>query len=219
MAVAAQDPRARTSDSDRPVGFLHSAHALAVLEFARVLETVAGYASTPSGAARVRALEPRAVRDADHDSLAWIVGEHARVTAMRSLLAREGGWAGHPIPDLEAPLERLRISGTAWTAPDIRAAIVLLASSRQTRAALDAARRDGAPIGSLDGLGASLLTEPALEKVLERVVDEEGNVRDSASPALKRIRKDLRGAEGEIVRGADPVVLRHASSYRLVRTA
>ena len=37
------------------------------------------------------------------------------------------------------------------------------------------------------------------ETAIERAIDDEGMVKDEASSALRRIRRDLRGAEGELV--------------------
>ena len=50
--------QARIGDLDRPVGFFRP-HALAVLEFPRVLDVVAGYAHAELGAARVRLADAR----------------------------------------------------------------------------------------------------------------------------------------------------------------
>ena len=81
-----------------------NAHALAVLEFPRVLDLVAERASSAAGAARVRALAPS-------DGRAFLEGEHRRVAAVRALVAAEGGWSPEPIPELGQSLSRLRIEG------------------------------------------------------------------------------------------------------------
>jgi dsDNA-specific endonuclease/ATPase MutS2 len=56
-----------------------NAHALGILELPRLLELVAERAASAPGAARVRALEPRA-------DLGWLETEHRRVAAVRALL-------------------------------------------------------------------------------------------------------------------------------------
>jgi len=81
-------------------------HALTVLEFSRVLELVAGHASSAAGAARTRDLHPL-------DSDAAVTDEHARVEAMRAMVESEAGWHPEPIPDLAAALGRLRVDGGA----------------------------------------------------------------------------------------------------------
>ncbi len=187
---------------------MHVPHALEVLEFARTLDLVAGHASSPLGAARVRALVPMT-------SAPLIAAEHQRVECMRALLTGEGGWAPEPIPDLDAPLARLRVAGTAWTGPELRAAVMLLASSRRTLDALRAGDRDAGGIAPLEPLAAALVRAPATEKEIDAAVGEDGTVRDSASPALRRMRRELRGAEGDLVRLLERLMAKLEPNHRV----
>ena len=206
MSASPQVEQARTSDSDRPLGLFRQTasnladgdprpegHAIAVLEFARVLDVVAGYAASSAGAARVRELAPSTNRPA-------IIGEHARVEAMRALVTSEGGWTPEAIPDLSAPLVRLQVPGTSWTGHELREAVTLLSSSRRTLAALTDKDRDAAALEPLQTLALSLVSDQATEREIDKVVNDEGIVRDDASPALRRLRRELRGAEGDLVR-------------------
>ena len=83
-----------------------AAHALGIVEFAGVLEIVAGYASSPLGGARVRALVPG-------EAAGEVASEHGRVEAMRAMLEGDAGWNAEPIPELEAALTRLAVPGTS----------------------------------------------------------------------------------------------------------
>jgi DNA mismatch repair protein MutS2 len=168
-------------------------HALGVLEFPRVLELVASRATSAVGAARVRASEPRADR-------AWVEREHARVAAVRALVADEGGWAPEPVPDLVEALARLRIAGVAWTGVELLAGATLLRSSRRTREVLRDDRRPAMPRAVLAPLGDRLVAQQKAEDTIVRAIADDGLVRDGASPLLGRLRRDLRGAEGELVR-------------------
>ena len=69
-------------------------HALAVLEFHRLLDDVAVRASSELGAARIRSLEPSTDR-------AWIEREHARVAAVRTLRAEDPPVAPESAPAKE----------------------------------------------------------------------------------------------------------------------
>ena len=119
-----QDPQTRTSDFDRPLGFLHEApaadaHALAALEFSRVLDAVAGFAGTSLGADAVRALVPRAVAGGDADALAAISVEHARVAAIGRVIGGEEAWPSPSIPALRPALARLAVEGTTWNGAEL----------------------------------------------------------------------------------------------------
>ena len=176
-------------------------HALSVVEFPRVLALVADRASSALGAARVRALEPSDDRPA-------LEAEHARVAAMRALVTAEGGWAPEPVPDLTQSLARLRIGGTAWSGAELLAGLTLLRSSRRTREALRDPRRPSVATAVLAPFADRLLDARAQEAAIERVVDDAGEVRDDATPALRRIRRELRGSQGELVRVLERVMAR-----------
>ena len=170
-----------------------NAHALSVLEFPRLLELVAARATTTLGAERVRALVPGT--DRSH-----IDREHARVTAVRAALAGDHPWHPEPVPDLRGPIGRLRVEGLGWTGAELLAAAQLLRSSRRTREGLMDARRPAIVVGVLGPLVSRLLTAKAEEEAIERTILDDGTVRDDASPALRRIRRELRSAHGELIR-------------------
>jgi len=167
-------------------------HALAVLEFAKVRDLIAGRAGTAAGAGRVRALEP--VSD-----LAWVGAEHARVAAMRAMVESDLGWPNEPIPDLDAAFDRLRLVGASLLATELQSAGRLLASSRLTKAALRHPDRSPLAVGLLQSYHDALLVDAAAEQSVARVIADDGTLRDDASPALRRLRRELRESEGKLV--------------------
>jgi DNA mismatch repair protein MutS2 len=170
-----------------------NAHALAVLEFPRVLDLVAERASSSAGAARVRGLAPV-------DQRAFLEGEHRRVAAVRSLIDSEQGWSPEPIPELGQSLARLRVEGAPFSGPELLAAATLLRSSRRTGDALTDEKRPALPLAVLAEFPPRLVSAKGEEDAIARVVDDAGEVRDGASPLLSRLRRELRAAEGELVR-------------------
>ncbi|MEI6739861.1 MAG: Smr/MutS family protein [Gemmatimonadaceae bacterium] len=170
-----------------------NAHALGILEFPRLLALVAGRAHSAPGAAAVRALVPRSDRD-------WIEAEQARVTAVRGLIESDAGWVSEAIPELGEPLRRLRIEGLAWSAQELLQGATLLRSSRRTREALRDPRRPSVTRAVLSHLTDALIELRAVEEQIGRAIADDSTVRDDASPALKRVRRELRQTEGELVR-------------------
>ena len=170
-----------------------NAHALSVLEFPRVLDVVADRASSSLGATAVRALTPRTDRE-------WLAAELARVQAMRAMLSAEGGWQPEQIPDARQPLGRLRVQGAALDGTQLTAIAMLLRSSRRTQSALRDPRRPAIATAYLLPFAARLIAAQRDEDAIDRAIDGDGTVRDDASPALRRLRRELMGAQGELVR-------------------
>jgi DNA mismatch repair protein MutS2 len=170
-----------------------NAHALQVLEFDRVLGLVAERASSAPGAARVRALTPHTDRHAAEREL-------SRVAAMRALTEGDSPFRLEAIPDVEAALKRLAVPGSVLDARALLDAGILLRSSRLVRAALRDVERPAAARAMLAEYADALCEDAAAEQRIGRVFGEDGAVRDDASPDLRRIRRELRGAEGELIR-------------------
>ncbi|MBM3908545.1 MAG: endonuclease MutS2, partial [Gemmatimonadetes bacterium] len=154
---------------------------------------MAGHAHTSLGADRVRSLAPSL-------DLEWVRMEHARVEAMRALVTAEEGWQGEPIPDVRAALGRLRVDGTVLDGLALRDAGRLLGSARRTRDAIYADHVSPMTRALLVEYADVMARDAELERRLEKALDDDGSVRDDASPALRRIRREMAGAEGELVR-------------------
>lgn len=170
-----------------------NAHALGLLELPRLLDHVAERATSAPGAARVRALVPRV-------DLEWLEAEHRRVGAVRSLLGGEPAWSPEPVPELTGPIHRLRVIGSVWTAEELAAGALLLRSARRTRDALRDDRRPAVLRAVLASFADRMVVSKGDEEAIERAIDEDGAVRDDASPALRRIRRELRASHGELIR-------------------
>ena len=184
-----------------------NAHALGILEFPRLLELVAERAASGPGAARVRALAPSA-------NVAWVETEHRRVAAVRSLLGGEPVWRPEPVPEISGPIHRLRVVGSVWNGQELVAGAVLLRSARRTRDALRDDRRAAIVRAVLGGLADCMVVAKAQEDAIERALGEDGVVKDDASPALRRIRRELRASHGELIRILEKVMTGLESHHR-----
>ena len=185
-----------------------NAHALGVIEFERALDLVAGFASSSLGAARLRESSPVSDRD-------WIEREHSRVSAMRAITGGEARWRPQNVIDITQALARLRVQGASLSPADLLALRNFLRSSRLTA---DSFKSDKIPAVTLAMIRAEidgLIIAPKEEKALEAAVDDDGNIRDDASFALRRIRREMRGAQGEIVRMLERIVARLESRFQV----
>jgi DNA mismatch repair protein MutS2 len=170
-----------------------NSHALSILEFPKVLALVADRAQSALGAERVRGLTPTL-------SLEDIRTEHDRVRAVRTLLRAEEPWQPENIPDARSAIARLRVGNASLSAADFLPIAGLLSVSRRTRDALTKEKFAEITLALISHLTSELTGNQKLEGAISRVVDEEGQVRDDASGALRKIRREMRGAQGELVR-------------------
>ena len=183
-------------------------HALGVLEFSAALDLVAGNASSALGAERMRELVPSSDR-------AWIEREHSRVAAMRNLIEGDARWRPQRIVDIRPSLARLRVEGAALSAHDFLSVREFL---RASRLSLESFRNEKIPPVSLAMIRAEIdahLIARNEEKALENAIDDDGNVKDDASPTLRCIRRELRGAQGEIVRMLERIVAKLDSRFQV----
>ncbi|HEX2451465.1 MAG TPA: hypothetical protein VHJ69_09995, partial [Gemmatimonadales bacterium] len=82
-----------------------SDEALETIEFAAVLDGVAGYAAGPLGAERLRGRRPTA-------ALEWIESELARVGEVAALFRNGDALLAESVPDARPALARLRVQGS-----------------------------------------------------------------------------------------------------------
>ena len=157
------------------------------LEFPRFRDVLLRFATSFRGTELVSLLHPFEHRDEAEQVLSQV----------ESLRARHEKGAGLPpleIGDLRVVLARLKTPGSALTGPDLLELLPLLKSTRAAKRSLDG---DDVP-AEIAELGVPLSPFPQLEHALESALDEEGEVKDSASPELRRLRRAKETARDRI---------------------
>jgi len=171
-------------------------HALGVLEFGRVLQEVAARAVSAPGKARVLELSPGF-------HLPSLRAELQRVQELADFLQGRSDWKVPEIPDARGALKRLAPEGSVLEPGELFSLGQLLAAGRELKEALREAE------GHLPGLvflEEGLHKDPSAERAIRSTVDREGNVLDSASRDLGRIRGQLRHAHGRIVQALEKLL-------------
>ena len=171
------------------------AAALEVLEFHRVLDLVAAHAAGPLGAARVRSRRPSA-------DFPWIQGELALVAELLGCYADGIDLDVPAVPELALVLARLRVEGSVLEGTELVAVRRTLTAARAAAAEL----RRIAPVAPTVGALLVPLPDAGLEKRIGQVVDEQGEVLDSASPALLAARKEIQSSRERLIKQLESVL-------------
>jgi DNA mismatch repair protein MutS2 len=163
--------------------------ALRLLEFPKVRQHLAAYTGFAQGQRLALELEP-SVEPAE------VAARQAVTAEARDLIARRGGADLDGAQDLRgqigsACLGRLLLPGELLQLRDT------LAVARRLERTIG---RDDARWPHLAAIAARLEPSPGLHDAIQEALDDDGKVRDEASPALRRIRKDLRVAADRLRR-------------------
>ncbi|TFH58391.1 MAG: endonuclease MutS2, partial [Gemmatimonadales bacterium] len=171
-------------------------HALGVLEFRQVLEKVAGRASSELGRERVMELIPGA-------QVGLAQAELQRVEEMARFLDRHRDWPLPDIPDARSALGRLGLEGSVLEPAELYSLGRLLTSGGVLK---DVLSKAGPELPGLVALREGLHKDRAVEKEIQRVVDRDGTVLDSASRELGRIRARFRQLHGKVVQALEKLL-------------
>jgi DNA mismatch repair protein MutS2 len=155
--------------------------ALHILEFPAILDTAAGYARTSMARDRILHLP-------FHEDAGMLRRELDRVTEMRNLLEAGDPFVLEAFPDFKPVLKKNEIPGAYLNPREAFNLLVFLRMVRRIRAFLDS-RREEYPLCYEMSSGLAVFKE--LEKDIESVVDGSGEVKDNASGALHRLRREL----------------------------
>src|SRR5262249_47291755 len=111
-------------------------------------------------------------------------------------LQRAESWAAPGLPDLRAQLRKLLVEGSVWDPAPLRDLATVLESSRSTRSAIQK-QREAFPL--LAEIAQHLVELPQQEEAILRAIGDDGEVKDTASRELGRLRKEIRSARSRIV--------------------
>lgn len=168
---------------------------LAALDFPGVLRALAGQAQTPMGRARLEALQPTG--DAERaDAL------QAEVAELRDFIAAGGALSLGAAQPVEGALRAAAVAGTVLDYDDMVAVYRTAQVAEQVRRRL--VRVEEQPL--LAALGERLPDLSALVAQIETVFDEDGEVRDAASPELAALRRKKRKMRARVLESLESLV-------------
>lgn len=173
-----------------------NSHTLSVLEYDKIKNIVAGFAASEPGRAAVAGLVPTA----DRDIVESLLGE------TRECMQLLDGGESLPldgIKDIAQQVEKSRVSGSMLSPAELLDVASTLGAGRRVKGFFQ--KLDGG--GAASRLAAPLLCRKTaairplkhIEDAVAGAIDENAEVRDSASPLLRKIRKQIGKTRGEIL--------------------
>lgn len=163
-------------------------HTLTVLEFDKIVEATAGFCLTPMGGERIRTRQPSSDRD-------WL---DARCDELREMmrLVMIAGFPMQRVPDIRPHIEKSALEGVFLDPPELLQVGDFLSG---VDALLGFAKSSKETAPRLEEYLESLSGVYPLRLAISKAITAEGEVSDSASPELSKIRREKRGARDAVV--------------------
>lgn len=176
------------------------------IEFGKVLTYVANYCVTDRGRTKVLDLKPltRAEEIKENGLL---------VNQAKEILIKSSGPPLDYLPDLESVLAQTAIEGVFLDGKNILEVLKLASTSRNLFQFLKENTEDGS---SLKAIAQNLFVNKVFENYIQKIITENGEIRDSASPVLSDIRKEIASRKDDLIRSVNKIV-KQLKSDNLVR--
>ncbi len=166
------------------------------LEFEKILNQISKYSYTESGKNLILNLFPAS-------DLAFIKTEGILIEEAKEILNK----AGHPpiefISDINRSLTESRIEGAIISSNKVLEVLKLAKTSRLLIQFLKSELKDDSRLR--DKLNF-LFSDKLFEHHIEKVINEQGEVRENASNELSRIRKDINSRRNELVKSINRII-------------
>lgn len=166
------------------------------LEFEKILNQVSKYSSTEISKNLILKLYPSS-------DISFIKTEGILIEEAKEILNK----AGHPpidfISDLHTTLSESRIEGSILSSNRVLEILKLSKTSRLLIQFLKSELKDDS---SLRDKLSHLFSDKLFEHHIEKVIDEQGEVKENASSVLLQIRKDINARRNELVKSINRII-------------
>lgn len=166
------------------------------LEFHKVLSTLANYSSTETGRKQILGLIPGF-------NLNKILKEGQTVSEAKEILIRNIPPQIDFIPDIFDSISQSKIEGVVLSAKKILEILKLLKNSRSLYQFL---KNNSSIAPLLSEQLSSLFNDKLLENHIEKVIDENGDIKEKASQKLSEIRKQIREKQNSLVKSISSIM-------------
>jgi DNA mismatch repair protein MutS2 len=166
------------------------------LEFEKILNQVSKYASTENGKNLILNLYPSSV-------ISFITTEGILIEEAKEIINK----AGHPpieyLSDLKNSLSESRIEGSILSSNKV---LEILKLAKTSRLLIQFLKSELKEESRLREKLYSLFSDKLFEHHIEKVINEQGEVKENASNELLRIRKDINSRRNELVKSINRII-------------
>ncbi|MFO7447441.1 MAG: endonuclease MutS2 [Ignavibacteriaceae bacterium] len=166
------------------------------LEYQKVLQYISKYCQTEKGKDEILSTVPS-------DNLAFVKNEGELVTQAKEILIKNVYPPLEYLPDLNNALSSSLIEGSVLESKKILDILRLAVISRNLFSYLKS-NSDTAP--DLAVFSSGLFVDKVFEHHIQRIINENGDVKDNASPKLGEIKKEINDKRDELVKSVNKLV-------------
>lgn len=172
------------------------------LEFDKILNRISHHAYSALGTDRCRDIDFYTDADALNNEL-------DKVAEMKLILSSEGDLPLDGLKDIREILNKIKIEGYFISPAEFLDVLDFLRVSRKLRNFLTSIKkRDETEVKHSTETVKNLFFDKILEHNIEITIDENGNVRDNASSALSKIRKQINAQSGRLRKSLSSILKR-----------
>ncbi len=166
------------------------------LEFNKILSQIANYAITENGKNRVIALYPST--DLNH-----IESEGFLVSEAKEIIIKIGQPPIDYLSNLESSLSESKIEGAIVSIPKI---IEILKLAKTSRLLYQFFKKEPEHGPSFNSIIQNLFQDKVFEHHIEKIINENGEIKDNASNALSDIRRDIISKRSDLIKSINRIM-------------
>lgn len=166
------------------------------LEFSKVLNYISNYCITESGKKKTLSISPLT-------TLPEIIKEGKLVNEAKDILIKLANPPIDYLPDLEITLSQSTIEGALLESKKILELLKLMVISRNLFQFL---KFNTEKNSLLNELSHKLFVDKAFESYIQQIINENGEIKDSASPKLHDLRKEISSRKEDLIRSVNKIV-------------
>ncbi len=166
------------------------------LEFSKVLNYISNYSITEKGKLLINYLYPS-------QDINLITREGTLINEAKEIINLIGSPPIDYLPDLEKPLSESKIEGAVLTSSKI---LEILKLAKISRLLFQFLKNETKPESYFHQIIPDLFIDKVFEHQIEKIINDQGEVKENASSTLSEIRKDINSKRNDLVKSINRII-------------